>query len=235
MPTKEERSVQVDLSLKIEDGEGDGEKGSEGGKGELGGVPEEVEEEEEEDLKMGEEERQLDKGRQGGGDETMPDSLANDEVGSDFAKKFCYRYIVMKFLLGISQLLRLQAELARMKEENRILKEGIERAMKDYCDLRNKFAAIQQQERQKPTQVSFYPLSIETSMERETENSNALYVYLDWNTTFHINLHPFYINRIQKSFFLLGEESVKNSEAQADCCPVKRMIRSVQKKSTTSG
>ncbi|CAA6664925.1 unnamed protein product [Spirodela intermedia] len=141
MPTKEERSVQVDLSLNIEDGEGDGEKGLKGGIGELGGVSEEVEEEqeEEEDLKMGGEEQQLDKGGQGGGDETMP------------------------------ELLRLQAELTRIKEENRILKEGVERAMKDYCDLRNKFTEIQQQERQKMQTHANLPERQEEETEQKRE------------------------------------------------------------------
>ncbi|CAA7401563.1 unnamed protein product [Spirodela intermedia] len=158
MPTKEERSVQVDLSLNIEDGEGDGEKGLKGGIGELGGVSEEVEEEqeEEEDRKMGGEEQQLDKGGQGGGDETMPEGLANDE------------------------LLRLQAELTRIKEENRILKEGVERAMKDYCDLRNKFTEIQQQERQKlPSQDPEIFLSLGGGVRQEFRSPSRLLVRED--------------------------------------------------------
>lgn len=50
------------------------------------------------------------------------------------------------------QILSLQLEMNRMKEENTQLRKAVDRSMKDYYDLQRKFVAIQNQKQQQQQQ-----------------------------------------------------------------------------------
>lgn len=62
---------------------------------------------------------------------------------------FLFFYILQNLLLKsvdrIFQLGSLQAEMERMKAENKLLKEVIEKTFKDYQELQAKLSGIQQQ------------------------------------------------------------------------------------------
>lgn len=66
------------------------------------------------------------------------------------------------------QLCVLQAEMERMKEENRMLEEAIDRTMKDYYDLQIKFADIQQEDQPKVIFLSPKSSSVHLKMDDST-------------------------------------------------------------------
>ncbi|XP_072991395.1 uncharacterized protein [Typha latifolia] len=164
---KREEVVQIDLSLKIEDEErGDAVEEDE---------VEEEEEEEEEEEREGDEEiedQEKEEGEvvvvdedQGGvvhekGEETQKDVQDQNEEKQ------------MEDNLVSDELCILQAEMNRMKEENKLLREAIDRAMKDYYDLQTKFTAATAQQSDQPKEPQIF-LSLGGGGDRHKEAKRA--------------------------------------------------------------
>ncbi|RZR87855.1 hypothetical protein BHM03_00015324 [Ensete ventricosum] len=134
---REERMMHIDLSLEppaedeesaLEVGRGDGDQQHEENEQEEG-------EDKQESIKHEEEEK-----------DQSHEKPIKDEVSSLDNKILCSSLSVISAKMS-SQLCMLEAEMNRMKEENKLLRNVIDRTWKDYHELQMQFAGIHQQDR----------------------------------------------------------------------------------------
>lgn len=122
--------MQIDLSLEAaEDEERAVEEGEDGGR-----LVEEEEEDKEEDSHREENQKPV-------------DMIKHEVISLDLCSSLLLR--VMIWLLELMQLCMLQSELDRVKEENKMLREVVDRSRKSYYELRMRFRDILQQEQLK--------------------------------------------------------------------------------------
>ena len=122
--------MQIDLSLEAaEDEERAVEEGEDGGR-----LVEEEEEDKEEDSHREESQKPV-------------DMIKHEVISLVLCSSLLLR--VMIWLLELMQLCMLQSELDRVKEENKMLREVVDRSRKNYYELRMRFRDILQQEQLK--------------------------------------------------------------------------------------
>ncbi|CAL9115597.1 unnamed protein product, partial [Musa hybrid cultivar] len=133
MSSKRERITHIDLALETADDEVRALEEAEDG----GDREEEEEEKEEGEVAISNEDKEANKHQE---------EIQTEEKEQSYEKTTAEDVIK-------DELCVLQAEMERMKEENRMLEEAIDRTMKDYYDLQIKFADIQQEDQPKEHQV----------------------------------------------------------------------------------